>query len=151
MSWSKRLSRIKGMVGMTFKTTKEARDLGFRSGLEVAVARQLEDAGVYYTYEEDVLEYTQPAKQRKYTPDFWLGSMYIETKGRFDTADRQKMLLIKKQHPDLDIRIVFSNSKARISKDSKTTYAMWCEKHGFKYADKKIPAAWLAEAMENEE
>lgn len=69
--------------------------------------------------------------------------LIIETKGRFVTADRQKHLLIKKQHPDLDIRFLFQNSRARISKTSKTTYADWCRKHGFIYADKVIPEEWL--------
>jgi hypothetical protein len=45
----------------------------------------------------------------------------------------------------LDIRFVFNYSKSRISKKSSTTYAMWCEKHGFQYADKSIPAEWLKE------
>lgn len=70
----------------------------------------------------------------------------VETKGRFVTADRLKHLEIKKQHPRLDIRFVFQNSRQRISKSSKTTYAAWCEKNGFLYADKKIPDAWLEEA-----
>ncbi len=63
----------------------------------------------------------------------------VETKGRFLTADRQKHILIKDQHPALDIRFVFSNPNTRISKQSKTTYAMWCETHGFLYAPKTIP------------
>lgn len=69
--------------------------------------------------------------------------LIIETKGRFVTADRLKHIEIKKQRPDLDIRFVFSNSRQRISKTSRTTYASWCEKHGFLYADKEIPASWL--------
>jgi hypothetical protein len=52
-------------------------------------------------------------------------------------------LLIKEQHPELDIRFVFSNSKTRISKQSKTTYADWCRTKGFQFADKKIPQEWL--------
>ena len=52
---------------------------------------------------------------------------------------------MKAQHPGRDIRFVFSNSRAKISKASKTTYAMWAEKHGFKYADKLVPEAWLRE------
>lgn len=52
---------------------------------------------------------------------------------------------MKGQHPDLDIRFVFSNAQARISKLSGTTYAMWAEKHGYKWAHKEIPAAWLTE------
>jgi hypothetical protein len=74
--------------------------------------------------------------------------LIIETKGRFVTEDRQKHLLIKAQHPELDIRFVFSNSRAKISKTSKTTYAAWCDKYGFKYADKRIPEAWLEESKQ---
>ena len=56
-----------------------------------------------------------------------------------------KMLLIQKQHPEYDFRFVFNNSKARISKISKTTYGEWCERNGFKYADKVIPQSWIEE------
>ena len=69
----------------------------------------------------------------------------METKGRFVTADRKKHKLIKEQHPDIDIRFVFSNSKTRISKTSKTKYGKWCELNGFKYADKVVPDEWLKE------
>lgn len=99
-----------------------------------------------FTYEDQVIEYLKPAKIARYTPDFVLeNEIIIETKGRFLTADRQKHLLVQKQHPELDIRFVFSRSKERISKKSKTTYAAWCEKHGFQYADSSIPDAWLKE------
>ena len=53
--------------------------------------------------------------------------------------------MVQQQHPDLDIRFVFSNPLTRISKKSKTTYAMWCEKHGFQYAKGLIPEAWIQE------
>jgi hypothetical protein len=119
---------------------------GYRSGLEEQIARQLAAAGVEAAYEESKIEYVKPEKKAKYTPDFELpNGIIIETKGRFLTEDRQKHLLIKAQHPGKDIRFVFSNSKARISKTSPTTYAMWCEKNGFLYADKFIPPAWLKE------
>lgn len=119
---------------------------GFRSGLEQKIAESLDKAGVSYTYEDQVIEYLKPAKIAKYTPDFVLeNGIIIEVKGRFLTADRQKHLLVRKQRPDLDIRFVFSRSKERISKKSKTTYAMWCEKHGFLYADETIPQEWLQE------
>lgn len=119
---------------------------GFRSGLEGTVAQQLAAAGIPCEYESERIEYIKPERKSKYTPDFPLpNGIYIETKGRFTTEDRQKHLLIKQQHPHLDIRFVFSNSRARISKASATTYAMWCEKHGFKFADKLIPQAWLKE------
>lgn len=119
---------------------------GFRSGLEESIAENLASKGVGFRFEELTITYTKPAKASKYTPDFELpNGIIIESKGRFLTADRQKHLLVQKQHPLLDIRFVFSNSKTRISKRSKTTYADWCEKHGFLFADKEIPDEWLKE------
>jgi len=119
---------------------------GFRSGLEERVAEQLDKAGIDYTYEQVKLNYIKPASKHVYTPDFVLSNgIVIETKGRFLLADRQKHILVKKHNPTLDIRFVFSNSNARISKTSSTTYAQWCKKNGFKYADKTIPKEWLDE------
>ncbi|MET4733904.1 hypothetical protein ABIE64_002633 [Thalassospira sp. MBR-102] len=124
---------------------------GFRSGLEETVAKQIERAGLKVRFETDVIRYVRPAFNAKYTPDFILeNGIIIETKGRFVTEDRQKHLLIKTQHPALDIRFVFSNPNSRISKQSKTTYAMWCDKHGFKYAKGTIPLVWLDEALSTE-
>jgi hypothetical protein len=51
--------------------------------------------------------------------------------------------LIREQHPELDIRFVFSNQNAKLYKNSPTSYAQWCEKHGFLYAHKAIPDSWL--------
>lgn len=117
---------------------------GFRSGLEVKIADQLKAAGIAYRFEEVAVEYLKPARKAKYTPDFILpNGIVIETKGRFVTEDRQKHLLIKEQRPDLDLRFVFSNSRSRISKKSATTYADWCRKNGFKFADKLVPSEWM--------
>lgn len=69
----------------------------------------------------------------------------IEAKGLFEVADRQKHLLIKKQYPHLDIRFVFQNPHNKIYKGSSTTYAKWCDKYGFKWARRYIPAAWFKE------
>jgi hypothetical protein len=119
---------------------------GFRSGLEERIAEQLDKAGVEYTYEKLKLDYVKPASKHVYTPDFVLSNgIIIETKGRFLLADRQKHILVKRHNPTLDIRFVFSNSNARISKASTTTYAQWCIKNGFKYADKTIPEEWMDE------
>lgn len=121
---------------------------GWRSGLEEALGAQLKALGVSYSFEEYVIPFAQPAKPRKYTPDFVLpNGIVIESKGRFLTADRQKHLLVKQQHPDIDIRFVFSNPNTRISKQSATTYAAWCESKGFKYAAKLIPSEWIREAV----
>ena len=123
---------------------------GFRSGLEERVSQQLFFAGAKFQYEAIKLPFVQPEKKRSYTPDFTLRKkcgkmMYIETKGRFVVADRQKHLLIKAQYPKLDLRFIFSNPNAKISKASKTSYAMWCDKYGFKYAKALIPEEWKDE------
>jgi hypothetical protein len=129
------------------QTSKQvALKYGFRSGLEESIAAKLSARGVPYKFEERVIEYTRPQKKSKYTPDFELpNGIIIESKGRFITADRQKHLLVKAQHPELDIRFVFSNSRSRITKSSATTYAMWAEKNGFLYSDKDIPDSWIKE------
>lgn len=119
---------------------------GYRSGLEERVAQELLEQGVSFEYESKVVKFERPAKKAKYTPDFILqNGIIVETKGRFLTADRQKHLLIQKQHPDLDIRFVFSNPNQKISKKSKTTYAMWCDRKGFEHAHGSIPVEWLEE------
>lgn len=116
----------------------------YRSKFEANVAQQLRNKKVPVVYEKETISYTQPEKIRKYTPDFKLPSgVYVEVKGRFTVHDRQKHLMIRESNPSLDIRFLFMNSKVKLSKGSKTTYAMWCEKNGFKYADKVIPKKWI--------
>lgn len=127
--------------------------LGFRSGLEDRVSKQITEAGLELLYETDKVHYVVPARDAKYTPDFKLpkkgGFFYVETKGIWTVQDRAKHLLIQKQHPDLDIRFVFSNQNAKLYKGSPTSYASYCEKHNFRYANKVIPEAWLLEAKES--
>lgn len=124
-------------------TTRQAIKHGYRSGLEKRVSKELEEAGVKYEYETQKIKY-RVEEDRTYTPDFILpNGIIVETKGRFTTADRKKHLLIQKQYPKHDIRFVFQNSRAKLYKGAKTTYAQWCDKHGFLYADKSIPEEWL--------
>lgn len=130
---------------------KSALAAGYRSGLELEVQRQLDKLGVQAAYESVKLAFVKPARNAKYTPDFVLpNGIVIETKGQFVVADRQKHILLKEQHPLLDIRFVFSNPRSRIGKGSKTTYEMWCEKHDFYYAKKLIPEEWIEEPIEQE-
>jgi hypothetical protein len=136
---------------MAKKVTKKsskwvARKYGFKSGLEENISTQIEEKGIEVKYESEKVNYIVPASKHTYNPDFKLpNGIFVETKGRFLAADRKKHLLVKEQNPQLDIRFVFSNSKNKISKNSKTTYALWCEKNGFKYADKVIPNEWFEE------
>ena len=116
------------------------------SVLEYDIIQQLEELGYDPKYESVSYEYIVPESKHKYTPDFPLcKSIVIETKGLWKLEDRQKMLLLKEQHPDIDFRMVFYNANQKIKKGSKTTYAMWCEKHNIKWAHKKIPKEWLLE------
>lgn len=120
---------------------------GFRSGLEKKIADDLSDKGIPFDYEKLKISYTVPERQATYTPDFVLldNGIIVESKGIFDADDRKKHLLIKQQHPDLDIRLVFSRANAPIYKGSPTTHANWADHHGFKWAEKLIPDAWLKE------
>ena len=119
---------------------------GYRSGLEAKVAEALANAGVSAAYEKSKITYEVPARTATYTPDWVLpNGIIIEAKGIFDVADRQKHLLVKSQYPAHDIRFVFSRSAAPLYKGSPTTYADWCSKNGFKYADKLVPLEWTAE------
>jgi len=118
---------------------------GYRSGLEDTISDHLKTIECDAKYECMKIEWEDLA-YRTYTPDFLLpNGIIIETKGRFTPEDRRKHLLIKKQHPKLDIRFVFSNANSRLRKGAKTTYASWCEKHGFQYASKDIPESWIKE------
>ena len=132
----------------------------YRSGLEERVAELLTNKNVKYSYEpsDRKIVYTIPESLHKYTPDFILDTasgkeIIVETKGIWDSTDRTKHLLIRQQYPNLDIRFVFTNPRARIRKGSKTTYADICEGRGrgeFKgvcwlYAHKTIPEDWLNE------
>jgi hypothetical protein len=134
------------------RTSKAAFRLGYRSGLEKKISDQIVNAGIELLYETDKIHYVIPSRQAKYTPDFKLpkpgGFFFVETKGIWTVQDRAKHILVKQQCPEIDIRFVFSNQNARLYKGSPTTYAMYCEKNGFRYAAKLIPEDWLEEAKE---
>ena len=134
---------------MAKKVTKKskswvARKHGFKSGLEETISSQINGRGIDVKYESEKIPYIIPASNHTYNPDFKLpNGIFVETKGRFVAADRKKHLLVKSQNPEIDIRFVFSNSKNKITKSSKTSYGDWCDKNGFKYADKIIPEEWF--------
>ena len=118
---------------------------GYRSGLEIKGKDYLEEHSVPVKYEAIKIEW-EDLMYRTYTPDFVLpNGIIIETKGRFTSDDRRKHTLIKRQHPKLDIRFVFTSSRRKLQKGSKTTYGMWCIKYGFDYADRSIPSEWIHE------
>jgi hypothetical protein len=138
------VARIKRQTSNPYKNIK--RQAGKRSGLEVQIEAALFGVCVFKGEKQITpIPYTQ-SKERKYHPDFQLeNGIIIEAKGWFKTSDRQKHLAIKYQHPNLDIRFVFSNPQNKIGKKSNTTYAMWCEKNGFKFSKGTVPAEWINE------
>tara|TARA_R110000744_G_scaffold73536_2_gene147202 strand:+ start:21159 stop:21569 length:411 start_codon:yes stop_codon:yes gene_type:complete len=119
---------------------------GYRSGFEHTVSKELTEAKVKFEYETTVISYIKPETNHTYTIDFTLpNGILVETKGRWVLEDRKKHLLIQKQHPELDIRMVFMNPNGKIRKGSKTTYATFCDKHEIVWAAKTIPQAWYTE------
>ena len=117
----------------------------YRSGLEKEVAAYLRKAQKKVRYEVLKIEW-EDLRYRTYTPDFVLDNgIIIETKGIFDSSDRRKHREIQRQHPELDIRFVFSNANAKLYKGAKSRYCHWCEQHKFQWAHRVIPEGWLLE------
>lgn len=120
----------------------------YRSKFEAETARSLARSGVKWEYEGKTIPYEVT---RVYVTDFTIirdgePDLYIETKGYLDAEDRRKLREIKDQHPKTEIRLLFQNPNARISRESKTTYAQWAERNGFKWAKgPAVPEAWLDE------
>jgi len=140
------------MTRPKYKRVKTSDGVVLKSGLEEAVYNFLNKNSVSFIYEGMKIVYFQPAIKKTYTPDFPIQNtpLVLETKGAFNSADRKKMKTIKAQNPNLDIRFIFSNSKTKIGKKSKTTYAKWCELFGFKYhciqtTKETFPKEWLKE------
>lgn len=122
--------------------------LGFHSGIEDRIGTKLINDGETFEYEPGHLDYPQP--EARYTPDFVLpNGIVVESKGYFTSEDRTKHLLIHKTYPDLELRFLFprNKSKNKLSAKSKTTYADWCRKYGFKFAETYIPEEWLREPL----
>ena len=122
--------------------TKKTKTSKFRSKLEERIATLLMTLGISYEYESTKVGYTI---QHHYTPDFVLPNhVYLEAKGYWSAADRRKILAVKKDNPDFDLRMVFQSPYNKISKNSKTTYAKWCDKHDIPWcAYHSLPIDWL--------
>ena len=134
---------------MNYTKFSHARKYGYRSGLEKKLSDELKALNVNFSYESLKIEWEDLA-YRTYTPDFVLDNgIIIESKGMFTAADRRKHLAIKRQHPKLDIRFVFENSRRKLRKGAKSTYGEWCYKYGLLYSNRVIPEEWLKEKGKN--
>ncbi|HAT67283.1 MAG TPA: endonuclease I [Flavobacteriaceae bacterium] len=114
----------------------------YRSFAEQEFANELLDKDILFQYEAFRFPYVI---SKHYTPDFFLldYGFFIEYKGYFNSIDRKKHLLIKQQHPNIDLRFVFQNSNNKLNKKSNTTYGDWCDRHYFLWAEGGIPKKWL--------
>ena len=102
----------------TYDKLKEKRDkpIKFRSKLEESVAMALSGFGVSFEYESTKIPYTI---KHNYHPDFYLpNGIYLEIKGYWDPEDRRKVLAVKRDNPDIDLRMVFQAPYNTISKKS---------------------------------
>ena len=119
---------------------------------EVSFAKECDRLNIPWMYEPESFDWFMPSK--KYTPDFKIMRgdrtyFYVEYKGFLWQEDKQKMKAIKEQHPDIDIRFVFANSKSPVhgaktrKNGTKQSHAEWAEAHGFLWAEGFIPSSWL--------
>lgn len=125
----------------------------YRNGFEKKTGESLELSNTEFSYEKTKIDYTVSGT---YLVDFDIitksgKTIYIETKGNgrsFDHATRRKMIAVKEQHPELDVRIVFY-SDGKIGRKRKDGTFMkqsdWAIKYGFKYAIRDIPQEWKDE------
>ena len=123
---------------------------GFRSTFEYDFSKHLSRKKIKFGYETESIQWTPPVTTKNYWPDFVLDKkdgtkLYLENKGCLTVDDRKKMLCVKQQNPELDIRFVFQNAKAKIRKGSKTTVSMWAEKNGFLWCESVLPVEWEKE------
>jgi hypothetical protein len=120
----------------------------YRSKFEHEFASYLSNLGVPFNYELYQLEYWYTKKgvtlgcmtcgsndiQQKgwYKPDFWLPEqgIFVETKGRFTHKDRNKMVEIKKAHPETEVKLLFMDNRV-FDKRSGFRHLDWCEKNNY--------------------
>ena len=109
-----------------------------RSKLELKFEEIIKSFEVEYDYEVTKIPYTVPESNHNYTVDWtFINGLLVETKGYLsDHKERYKYVLLKQQHPDLDLRFVFDNPN-KLCGGTKMTHAKWAEKCGFKYCSIK--------------
>jgi hypothetical protein len=107
-----------------------------RNKFEKRIAQQLSKAKVRFRYEPYKIPYVLACH---YVTDFEIevptGSFIVETKGYLRPEDRRKLVAVKRQHPEKDIRICFFRANKRDIK--------WADRNGFRYCIGKIPKEWL--------
>ena len=131
----------------------------YRSKYEANIAKDLKARRIKFEYETIKIPYYLSKKGRckfcssgvvfvhkVYTPDFIIGSLIIEAKGRFLSSDRTKMLAAKEANPNLDIRMLFMRDQW-CTKKKRKRYSDWCNDHNIPFAfGTALPKSWLRES-----
>jgi hypothetical protein len=109
----------------------------FKSKLEEKVWSVLKKNFPTVKYEPQRFKFIQPEVERTYIPDFKTGrsNIFIEAKGKLDLETRKKMVWFRDSNPTIRIIFLFMNPDNKITKRSKTTYAMWATDNGFEWLD----------------
>jgi hypothetical protein len=119
---------------------RSRKDREHRSQLETDVEQALINQGYSPQYETERFSYVL---HKKYTPDFKVGSVYIEVKGWWPPPERSKFLAVILSNPGLPIFVALQRPNMTLSKQSKTTYAQWCTKHGIAWCPIPIPPDFM--------
>lgn len=120
-------------------------DVQLASDYEASVWDRLTHSEASFSYETERIPYVL---QKDYIPDFVIdrpdgSKFYVEVKGYFDLDARSKMLAVRKQHPLLDIGLLFMRDNFINPKKPKLTYSQWADKNGFHWAVQCIPLWWI--------
>jgi len=107
-----------------------------RNKFEKRIFNRLRRARARFKYEEEKIPYVLALH---YIPDFIIttktGKIYLECKGYLRPEDKRKLCAVKKQHPEIDLRILFYASNRK--------YIKWAERNGIRYAISVLPQEWL--------
>lgn len=109
-----------------------------RSKLETKIADVLNLTDQFWSYEDTKVDYIVPESSHTYLVDFTLSNgILLEGKGYLsDYRERNKYVLLKQQHPEIDLRFVFDNPN-KLCGGMKSTHAEWAEKYNFPYCSIK--------------
>ena len=109
----------------------------YKSGFEVNFAKSLKAKKIEFEYEAKKFPFVQPAKKRNYTPDFFIpeADLFVECKGKLTKEERDKLLWVKEQWPELNLVLLFMRARNYIRKGSRTTYADWSTANGIEWFD----------------
>ena len=115
-----------------------------RSSYEERIVAALNEEGAEYEYETYEVDYIV---KKVYVPDFIFPDkkLMVEAKGYFSPQDRSKMLKVREVLDDgWEVRFVFEKAHNKLTARTNTTYAKWCERHGFLWAEGMIPEEWYS-------